>query len=55
VLVVRVGKETDPWASVRGMQTLAMRVRRATKRGGMNHGEDEEIEGAVESGGFVYG
>jgi hypothetical protein len=36
------------------MQMLAMRVRQAMKRGGMNHGEDEEIEGAVESGGFVY-
>jgi hypothetical protein len=34
---------------------LAMRVCRATKRGGMNHGEDEEIEGAVESSRFVYG
>jgi hypothetical protein len=37
------------------MQILAMRVHQATKRGGMNHGEDEEIEGAVESGRFVYG
>jgi hypothetical protein len=51
--VVQVGKETDPWASVWGMQTLAMRVRQAMKRGGMNHREDKEIEGVVESSGFV--
>jgi hypothetical protein len=48
-VTVRVGKETDPRVSVRGMQTLVTRVRRATKRGGMNHEEDEDIEGAIKS------
>jgi hypothetical protein len=36
------------------MQILATRVCQATKRGGINYGEDEEIKGAVDSGGFVY-
>jgi hypothetical protein len=47
----------DHFASVTRVLDIRdiLSFRRATKRGGTNHGEDEEIEGAVESGGFVYG